>query len=132
MGLTSACTLFVCTSCRPPGCPREPEEQRPGFLLFHRLARLIDEGYVSHEIELKAAECLSLCPRPCGIALSSPGSWTYLFGDQDPNQSPEEILDCVSSYIEKPAGQLARASRPSGLRSTILGRIPPPSFLSNK
>ena len=66
-----------------------------------------------------------ICPRPCGIALSLPGSWTYLFGDQKPSETVHDILDCVSLYIESPDGFMAREARPKTLRGSILGRVPP-------
>ena len=120
-----ACTLHVCTSCRPPGFPREPRENRPGFLLHQTLTKLIEEQGLSCRVNLKSAECLSLCSRPCGIALTSVGSWTYLFGDQDPDQTAEDILSCILIYIESSQGFMPRNKRPTNLRSSILGRVPP-------
>ena len=71
------------------------------------------------------AECLSLCPRPCGIAISSAGAWTYLFGDQNPEHDTADILDCVSRYADAPDGFMARDERPQTLRKSILSRVPP-------
>ncbi len=76
-------------------------------------------------MDVQAAECLSLCPRPCGIALSSPGAWSYLFGDQRPGESAEAILECAAYYIESPEGFMAREKRPKSLRASVLGRVPP-------
>lgn len=119
------CTLFVCTSCRPTGFPREPKNDRPGYQLYQRIADSLEATDLKQQIHLEAVECLSLCPRPCGIALSAPGSWTYLFGDQDPNASADTILECVSIYLASDQGQMPRGARPDGLRASILGRIPP-------
>ena len=74
---------------------------------------------------MKPTECLSICPRPCGIALSLPGSWTYLFGDQQPDVTVNDIVECASLYIDSPNGYMARESRPKALRASILGRVPP-------
>ena len=76
-------------------------------------------------VEVTAAECLSICPRPCGLAISTPGHWSYLFGDQNPEQSVEDILECLSLYLQSKDGFMARNERPKSLRSSILGRIPP-------
>ncbi len=122
---TSSCNLHVCTSCRPSGFPRDPKEKRPGFLLYQELQQLLKEDHLQDKVNLHPAECLSLCKRPCGIALSSPGAWTYLFGDQDADLTAREILDCVSVYLEAPTGQMARDMRPEALRASILGRVPP-------
>ena len=119
------CFLHVCTSCRPSGFPREPENNRPGFKLYQQLNKRLKERNLERRINILSADCLSLCSRPCGIALSSPGSWSYLFGDQDAERSADDILDCAKTYIDADGGRMARAQRPVSLRSTILGRIPP-------
>ena len=119
------CTLHVCTSCRPPSVPREPSTQRPGFQLYQKLREALPLSPLQGKVELKAAECLSICPRPCGIAISKPGAWTYLFGDQVPTKTVEDILECVATYLESPKGFMPRAERPRYLRRSILGRVPP-------
>ena len=122
---TTVCTLHVCTSCRLAGTPREPKENRPGFILHEQLHAAIKESALSDQVEVKPAACLSICPRPCGIALSSPGSWTYLFGDQDPADTVQGVVECVSLYLRSEEGVMPRASRPKSLRGSILGRVPP-------
>ena len=119
------CKLHVCTSCRPSGFPRYPATNRPGFKLFQELSSLLDKNLLRDQIELVPTECLSLCPRPCGIALSRNNSWTYLFGDQDAEKTASDILDCAITYIQNPDGLLPRKDRPETLQPSILGRIPP-------
>lgn len=119
------CVLYVCTSCRKSGTPREPKENRPGFILYQKLQESFKESPLKHRVEVCPTECLSICPRPCGIALSAPNAWTYLFGDQDPNETIQEILECASLYIDTPNGFMKRQNRPKSFRKGILGRIPP-------
>ena len=119
------CTLHVCTSCRPPSVPRDPKTQRPGYLLYQKLQEALPLSPLQDKVELKAAGCLSICPRPCGIAISKPGAWTYLFGDQVPTKTVEDILECVATYLESSKGFMPRANRPRYLRRSILGRVPP-------
>ena len=119
------CTLFVCTSCRPTGFPREPKEDRPGCLLYHKILEALEGSDLRDSVNVEAAKCLSLCPRPCGVALTSGETWTYLFGDQDPATSVESILECVSIYLKCDDGEMPRGVRPPGLRESILGRLPP-------
>lgn len=119
------CKLHVCTSCRPSGFPRDPATNRPGFKLFQELSSLLDKNLLRDQIELVPTECLSLCPRPCGIALSRNNSWTYLFGDQDAEKTASDILDCAITYIQNTDGLLPRKDRPETLQPSILGRIPP-------
>ena len=121
----SVCTVHVCTSCRSPGTPREPEENRPGFLLYRRLKEALKEGDFDAAVNVEPTPCLSVCPRPCGIALSLSGSWTYLFGDQDPEKTVRDVVKCVSIYLNSAQGYMPRNTRPEALRRAILGRVPP-------
>ncbi len=124
-GALRSYTLHVCTSCRPPGSPREPRESRPGFILYQELRAMFDDSPLKPWVDVRPAECLSVCPRPCGIALSSPGAWTYIFGDQQPGESVPDIVECVSLYIESLDGFMPREERPKPLRAGVLGRVPP-------
>jgi len=117
--------LHVCTSCRPSGAPREPRENRAGFKLYQTLRGLFRESPLDEHVEVRPAKCLSVCPRPCGIAFSSPGAWSYLFGDQDADETARAILECASLYIGSADGFMPRAQRPKQMRAGILGRVPP-------
>ena len=124
-GQSEKCTLFVCTSCRPTGFPREPKENRPGFVLHQKISEALEGSDLEDLVNLETAKCLSLCPRPCGIALASGETWTYLFGDQDPVTSVASILECVSVYLKSDEGEMPRGARPPGLQESILDRVPP-------
>jgi predicted metal-binding protein len=117
--------LHVCTSCRAAGSVREPIESRAGFKLYQALRVMFNESTLGDQVEVKPAECLSLCPRPCAIALSSAGAWSYLFGDQDPEQSASDIVECIALYLDTPDGFMPRKIRPKALQASILGRVPP-------
>lgn len=124
-GRLGSAVLHVCTSCRPPGSPRTSRESRPGFKLYQELRERVRESAVGHCVQVKPAECLSICPRPCGIALSSPGAWSYLFGDQRLSESAADIVACATQYIDTADGFMPREQRPKSLRTSILGRVPP-------
>jgi predicted metal-binding protein len=117
----SSCTLHVCTSCRTLGT----SGGRSGFVLYKKLRDVVIECGLEYRVEVTAAKCLSICSRPCGLAISSFGSWTYLFGDQQADKESEEIIDCILLYLKSPDGYMARENRPKSLRSSILGRVPP-------
>ena len=121
----SHCTLYVCLSCRTSDTPREPKENRQGYILYQKLRKAIGTSSLHHQVDVKPAKCLSICPRPCGIALASSDSWTYLFGDQKPDETVNDIIECLSIYLETPNGFMAREKRPKSLQSSILGRVPP-------
>ena len=119
------CTLYVCTSCRPAGFPKEPIENRPGFRLHREISQALAVSEIRNSVNLEAVQCLSLCKRSCGIAMTSRGAWTYLFGDQSPDLPVNSILECLSIYLKSSRGEMPRSVRPAGLRKSILGRIPP-------
>ena len=121
----SMCTLHVCISCREAGTAREPKEEREGCILYQRLTEAFAASDLSRRVLVKPAACLSVCPRPCGIALSFAEAWTYLFGDQHPSRTFRDVLECVSLYLESSGGFMARSHRPAALRASILGRVPP-------
>lgn len=125
MDSSAPCILYVCTSCRGTGVPRYPKENRPGFVLFQQLKDAVSKSDLQNRVEVTPAECLSICPRPCGIAINTPGSWAYLFGDQQLEHGVEDILECLSLYLQSNDGFMARNERPKSLRGSILGRIPP-------
>ena len=120
-----SCVLYVCTSCRGRGMSYDVKEQRPGFILYQKLQDTFNESPLHKQVEVRPAQCLSVCPRPCGIALTKSGSWTYLFGDQQPNNNVDEIVECVSVYLGASKGFMPREHRLQSLRKSILGRIPP-------
>ncbi len=124
-GTFRSSVLHVCASCRAPGSPREPRESRTGFKLYQELRATFHKSPLGPHVEVRPTACLSVCPRPCGIALSSPGAWTYLFGDQHPGESARGIVEGVSLYIATVDGFMPRGRRPKPLRASILGRVPP-------
>lgn len=56
--------------------------------------------------------------------MSSPGAWTYLFGEQNV-EFATDILACLELYLDAPVGVMPRQERPESLRASILGRVPP-------
>ena len=119
------CTLHVCISCRASGTQREVLGSRAGLIFYQRLSEALKASPLNDQVNLIPAECLSVCPRPCGFALSSSEAWSYLFGDQDPNETINDVIKGVSLYVNSPDGFMPRSQRPKSMRSSILGRIPP-------
>lgn len=117
-------TLSVCLRCRD-GRERS-DEDRGGA----RFARAVVAAFAARRSTLPGAalrgvRCMSQCKRPCTVALSAPGRFTYLFGDLDPERDAHAVLDLLPLYHADPLGFLPRDRRPPSLRAGILGRIPP-------
>ena len=123
-------TLSICLRCRDGREDRNPDlDQRAGRRLAHAVAGIFpDSAAARRGIRLRGVKCMSNCKRPCTIALSGPGRFTYLFGDLDPTLHAGDVLSGAAAYAEAEGGFLPRPARPEVLRAGILGRIPPPGF----
>lgn len=74
---------------------------------------------------MEAVECLSVCKRPCTIAVSGPGRWTYIYGDLNAETSVETILDGLRRYAATSDGLVPWRERPEAFRKGVVARIPP-------
>jgi predicted metal-binding protein len=107
-------TIFVCLTCRRP----DEEGVRPGKILFDAVeARLASRA--ADNIALRGVECLSVCKRPCTVALAGPGKWTYVVGDLD------DILDAAAKFAATDDGIIPWRERPLSFRKGVVSRTPP-------
>ena len=69
---------------------------------------------------------MSVCKRPCTIGFSSPGKWTYVYGDFAPDEHAAElILDAAALYAAAPDGLIPWRQRPDAFKKGVVARIPP-------
>ncbi len=121
-GLVSATTtIHVCTTCRAPGETLEPREARAGFRLWRSLLGDAE----ARDYQINPVECLSVCKRPCTVALSAPGKWTYVYGDLVAETASAIILAGAALYRDAPDGIVAWRSRPDALKRGVVARLPP-------
>lgn len=114
-------TLYVCATCRAAGDALEP---RAGAKLLAALQEAVAAG--GHAgITVESVECLSVCKRPCTVAVASAGRWTYVYGDLDPADSARTILEGVGLYAGTPDGIVPWKARPQEFRKGVVARIPP-------
>ena len=118
MNSDSACstaTLLVCVTCKSDAGPM-------GAGLFEALSeRLAAEPGIS----LKAVECLSVCKRPCTVALAAPGKWIYVVGDLTRESHLEDIVVAARRYAASPEGIVPWRERPLAFRRGVVSRTPP-------
>ena len=111
----SAATLLVCVTCKSA-------ESRLGTDLFAALGeRLAAEG----DIALTPIECLSVCKRPCTVALAASGKWTYVVGDLTRESHLEDIIAAARRYAASPEGIVPWRERPLSFRKGVVSRTPP-------
>jgi predicted metal-binding protein len=114
-GPSAATTLLVCITCKS-----EAGVMGPG--LFEALSeRLV----ASPDIVLKAVECLSVCKRPCTVALAAQGKWTYVVGDLRRESHLEDIIAATRRYAASPEGIVPWRERPLSFRKGVVSRTPP-------
>ena len=112
--------LLVCSTCRKGELP-DPDAKRPGAILHGRL----EDTELPDGVQVRAVECLSNCSQGCTIALRSPGRWTYVYGNIDPETQVETVVDGVARYAATPDGLVPWRERPQHFRRNCIARIPP-------
>jgi len=115
--LAPAATLLVCVTCRRAG-----EEERLGQGLYEALCERLDGD---RAIALKPVECLSVCKRPCTVALTSAGKWTYIVGDLVREEHIEDIVTAARRYGATVDGLVPWRERPLPFRRGVIARTPP-------
>ena len=119
--------LSVCISCRDN---RESKYKVRGG---KRFSRILQKSILKNNLVLREVRCMSQCKRACIVSLTAQDSFTYIFGDVDPNQTKytKELLELVSIYSKANEGFMRRRDRPNLFRSNILGRLPPINSISD-
>ena len=111
----SAATLLVCVTCKS-------DEGPMGLGLY---AALLERLAAEPDIALKAVACLSVCKRPCTVALAAPGKWTYVVGDLERQSHLEDIVTAARLYAASPVGIVPWRERPLAFRKGVVSRTPP-------
>lgn len=116
-------TIHVCTACRRARADLPDGYDQPGLALAERLAeQLAAKGST---IPVRPVECLAVCKRPCTIALSADGKWTYLIGDLDTDTHLDEIVGAAEAYAASANGIVPWKERPQSFRKGVVARVPP-------
>ncbi|MEM8592666.1 MAG: DUF1636 domain-containing protein [Pseudomonadota bacterium] len=113
--------ITVCTSCRHKG-----STCRPGYELIEKLRRAIAAAgdAVPEEFEISGVACMAGCDRPCTVAYHATRKATYLFGDIDPAEDVDDLVDFARQYAFLQDGWCSSVDRPGKLRKSTLARVP--------
>jgi predicted metal-binding protein len=115
-------TIFVCITCRRNDEPLEPLEARSGHR-FH--ARLAISPLPDRDIKIQPVACLSNCNRGCNVAFASPGKWTFVIGDLNPDSNAGDVLSFAAQYSDHVEGLPVWRERPECIRKGVAARVPP-------
>jgi predicted metal-binding protein len=116
-------TVFICVTCRGT----DGDTKRPGRLLFDAVSAGLREC-LSSNVTVTPVECLSVCKRPCTVALAAPGKWTYVVGDLDHHDHVEDVIATAVRYGTTGDGIIPWRERPQSFRKGVVSRIPPIGF----
>jgi predicted metal-binding protein len=89
------------------------------------LAALSERLAGAQDIALRAVECLSVCKRPCTVALAAPAKWTYVVGDLTRENHLEDIVLAARRYAASADGIVPWRERPLSFRRGVVSRTPP-------
>jgi predicted metal-binding protein len=120
--------LILCTTCRKTGT-----DCRPGFELLQSLNRAADLARVAglpEDFGISGTACLSGCSRPCTVAFVADGKTSYLFGDIDPAEDLDALVEFAQLYRAREDGMTRFNERPDALRGKCLARIPSALMMS--
>ncbi|WP_207919220.1 DUF1636 family protein [Methylobacterium segetis] len=113
--------LYVCTTCRAEG---DGDGPRAGA----RLLAAVENALAAEPVpglRVEPVECLSVCKRPCTVAVTAPDRWTYVYGDLDPEASAPTLLAGIRLYAGTSDGIVPWRARPEAFRKGVIARIPP-------
>ena len=117
-------TLFICVSCNgvakgPDGAP-----EKPGLLLLAAVGSCLS-GSPARELSVRPVECLSVCKRPCTVALAAKGKWTYVVGDLDHATDAGDVVAAALAFGASKDGIVPWRERPRSFRKGVVSRVPP-------
>ncbi len=111
-----AVTAFVCVSCRGG----DGHFERPGQRLFDTVSERLRGDFA-----VTPVECLSVCKRPCTVALAAAGKWTYVVGDLHHHDNAEDFISMIIQYAASGDGIVPWRERPVSFRKGVVSRVPP-------
>jgi predicted metal-binding protein len=115
--------ILVCKACRHKG-----QDCKPGFDLLKKLRAAIALADLGEEFEVSGTACLAGCApnhgEPCVVGYRATEKATWLFGDIDPDQPLDDLVDFARSYAALEDGWMAGRDLPPRLCDTTLARIP--------
>lgn len=115
--------ILVCKACKHTGAACTQ-----GFELLKKLRAAISAAGLGEAFEVSGTACLAGCVTdhggPCVVAYRATEKATWLFGDIDPDQSLDELVDFARTYAALDDGWMGGRDLPPGLCGSTLARVP--------
>lgn len=113
--------VSICTSCRHKG-----RSCKPGYALIKQLHAAVEAagGAVGDDFEIAGTACMTGCDRPCVVAYHVSRSAAYMFGDVDPDDDIDDLIDFAREYAVLHDGWCGAPYCPGAAHKTTLTRVP--------
>lgn len=115
--------ILVCKACKHQG-----QVCKPGHELLRKLRTAIQVAGLGEDFEVSGCACLAGCVpahgEPCVVGWRATGKATWLFGDIDPSQSLDDLVEFAKLYAALEDGWMGGNDLPPRLCETTLARIP--------
>ena len=115
--------VLVCKACKHKG-----DACKPGFALLKKLRAAIKVAGLGDQFEVSGTACLAGCVQghgePCVVGYRATEKATWLFGDIDPDQPLDDLVDFARSYAALEDGWMTGRELPESLCDTTLARTP--------
>lgn len=115
--------ILVCKACKHKGTPCEP-----GHALLKRLRAAIALAGLADDFEVSGTACLAGCVPdhggPCVVGWRATAKATWLFGDIDPAQPIDDLVEFSRLYAARDDGWMSGSDCPPRPCKNTLARIP--------
>jgi predicted metal-binding protein len=115
--------ILVCKACKHQG-----ETCEPGHALLRKLRAAIAAAGLADRFEVAGTACLAGCVPdhggPCVIGWRADAKATWLFGDIDPAQPIDDLIEFSRLYAALDDGWMSGRDCPPRLCDNTLARIP--------
>src|SRR5262249_10907861 len=113
--------VYVCVTCGS----EDGSEETAGQRMLAALSVAAAQAGLSERLIPAPVECLSVCKRPCPIAIAAPGKWTYVYADLDPAADAAAVVEGIGRYADSADGLVPWRERPERFRKGVVARTPP-------
>ena len=115
--------ILVCKACK-----HKDQACKPGFALLKKQRAAIAAAGLGDEFEVSGTACLAGCVpahgEPCVVGWRATAKATWLFGDIDPDQPLDDLIEFARAYAARGDGWMNGRDLPPRLCDTTLARIP--------
>lgn len=115
--------ILVCKACKHKGSSCEP-----GFVLLKKLRAAIASAGLGDEFEVSGTACLAGCVPghggSCVVGWRANAKATWLFGDIDPSQPIDDLVEFSRLYAAVDDGWMSGRDCPPRLCDNTLARVP--------